>query len=83
MKIRVTITNEDCAKAFVTICAKYDFCQDVYSGRYVVDGKSILGVLSLDLSMPLTVDMYGGSSEAYSAYIEEIKGLGLFAKTQR
>ena len=28
------------------------------SGKYVVDAKSILGIFSLDLSQPLTVEIY-------------------------
>ena len=28
------------------------------SGKYVVDAKSILGIFSLDLSQPITVEVY-------------------------
>ena len=28
------------------------------SGKYVVDAKSILGIFSLDLSLPVTVEIY-------------------------
>ena len=31
----------------------------IKSGKYVVDGKSIMGVFSLDLSKPLTLEIHG------------------------
>lgn len=35
----------------------------VSHGRYVVDGKSLMGLLSLDLSMPLTVDFANADAD--------------------
>lgn len=31
----------------------------VYSGRYIVDGKSLMGLFSLDLSKPIKVEIDG------------------------
>ena len=42
------------AKEFVA-ATKCDFDIDVYYNRVTIDAKSILGVLSLDLTRPLTV----------------------------
>ena len=39
-------------------------------GRYVVDGKSVLGVCSLDMSKPITVEIYDDNCDAL---LEEIK----------
>ena len=41
------------AKKFVNICNSVPFDVDLVSGRYVVDGKSIMGLFSLDLSKPV------------------------------
>lgn len=35
------------------------------SGRYIVDGKSIMGVFSLDLSGNIRVEAQGDGAEAY------------------
>ena len=40
---------------FVNIVAKSDIDVDLQSGRYVVDGKSIMGIFSLDLLSPITL----------------------------
>ena len=38
---------------FVAIAGKYDFDIELKSGRYTVDGKSIMGIYSLDLQSPI------------------------------
>ena len=55
-------TIED-AKKFVNASMKCDFDIDVYYNRFLIDAKSILGVLSLDLTRELTVDCHGESPE--------------------
>lgn len=42
-------------KKFITEVSKLDTTLDVGHGRHCVDGKSIMGVLSLDLSNNLSV----------------------------
>ena len=42
---------------FVNFCISYskkDVDIDIIQGKYIVNGKSILGILSLDLSKPMT-----------------------------
>lgn len=43
------------AKEFVDIAQKFSEDVTVERGKYVVDGKSLLGVLSLNLSLPIGV----------------------------
>ena len=49
---------------FVTAAGKCDFDIDVFYNRIIIDAKSILGVLSLDLSRELTVK-YGGQDPRF------------------
>ena len=51
------------AKEFVQMASKCDFDIDVFYNRVVIDAKSILGVLSLDLTRELTVSMNGDNEE--------------------
>lgn len=48
MKIR--LSSIDAIKRFVRICNDFPNDVDLISGRYIVDGKSIMGIFSLDLS---------------------------------
>ena len=50
-------------KKFVSIAHKYNFNIDLRSGRHVVDGKSILGIFSLDLSKPIILEVYSDDCE--------------------
>lgn len=56
-KIKLSATEE--VKEFVTSAGKCDFDVDVFYNRIIIDAKSILGVLSLDLSKKLTVEYAG------------------------
>lgn len=52
---RILLPTIDDAKMFVAAATQCDFDIDVYYNRVVIDAKSILGVLSLDLRNVLTV----------------------------
>lgn len=60
---KIMLTTIKDAKAFVEASTKCDFDIDVFYNRVVIDAKSILGVLSLDLTKVLTVRMHGDSRE--------------------
>ena len=45
-------------KTFVSAVSKYPYDIDLRAGRYVVDAKSLLGILSLDLSKPIAMEIY-------------------------
>ncbi len=55
---------------FVNVVSRYPFEMDLRAGRHVVDAKSILGIFSLDLSRPITLDIYSDDCEGL---LEEIK----------
>lgn len=59
----VKLNTIDKVKNFVNITSRFDDAIDVSTGRFMVDGKSILGLFSLDLSKPLQVVTYGGKQE--------------------
>lgn len=58
------------AKEFVLAAGKCDFDIDVFYNRIVIDAKSILGVLSLDLRQILTVE-YAGENEEFEKFLEQ------------
>ena len=48
---------------FVNIVAKSDTDIDLTSGRYVVDGKSIMGIFSLDLLSPIKLTAHADDTD--------------------
>ena len=69
-KRKIKLTPAD-VHEFVTSAEKCDFYIDVFYNRVTIDAKSILGVLSLDLTKVLTVQ-YSGESKEFDAYLESI-----------
>lgn len=59
--IRLNETED--VKEFVNEAAKCDFDIDISYNRIIIDAKSILGVLSMDLTRVLTVQCHGESKE--------------------
>ena len=55
--MKVNLNSIQNIKRFVEICAKYPFNIIAKKGRYVVDAKSIMGMLSLDLSQPVQIEV--------------------------
>ena len=55
---------------FVNTVSRYPFDMDLRCGRHVVDAKSILGIFSLDLSRPISLEIY---SDDCTELLEEIK----------
>lgn len=50
----IIINNPDDAKKFVDVANKYqDYKIDLKNGDYEIDGHSIMGILSLDMTQPI------------------------------
>ncbi len=60
-KIRLNATED--VREFVAAAGKCDFDIDIFYNRVVIDAKSLLGILSMDLTKPLTVQCYGENQE--------------------
>lgn len=56
--VSVRLSLVENVNAFVNIVARYPYDMDLRAGRHVVDAKSILGIFSLDLSRPITLEIY-------------------------
>ena len=66
---KIMLPSVEEAKHFVAEATKCDFDIDVFYNRVTIDAKSILGVLSLDLTRVLTVQ-YSGEDEAFEEYLD-------------
>ena len=60
----VSLNSIDKVKRFVSVTAGFDTEIDVVSGRYVIDGKSFMGIFSMDLSKPLLVRVHENGEQA-------------------
>ena len=71
--VQISLEVAQTVKEFVAITQSYDFEIVLRSGKYIVDAKSILGIFSLDLSKPLTVEIYNDDCAALLAQLDKFK----------
>ena len=68
--VMVRLSLVENVNKFVNIVSRYPFEMDLRAGRHVVDAKSILGIFSLDLSRPITLEIYSDDCEQLLADIQ-------------
>ena len=56
--IYIKLTTVDDVYTLVKSLLAFDGDVDLVSGRYVVDGRSLLGIFSLDLSKPIELNIH-------------------------
>jgi len=69
--IKLTSIND--VKSFVSIANDQSYEIDLVSGRYIIDGKSIMGIFSLDLTKPIRVEVHASDEEgaAFKNLVED------------
>ncbi len=63
MECHIKLNRAEDVQEFVDAASRCDFDIDVFYNRVVIDAKSMLGVLSMDLSKVLTVKCHGESQD--------------------
>ena len=71
--LKISLEMAQRVKEFVAITQECPYEVLLKSGKYVVDAKSILGIFSLDLSQPLTVEIYSDKCENFLKQLEKFK----------
>ena len=69
---KIMLPSISAAKEFVKEAGKCDFDIDVFYNRVIIDAKSLLGVLSLDLTSVLRVE-YNGENEEFEELLDELE----------
>ena len=64
--VDISLNSIEKVKTFVNLINRYDCDFDLMSGRYVIDAKSIMGIFSLDLSKPITLNIHADDADADS-----------------
>ena len=75
-KIRINLNNIDDIKKFIKVATSFMSDIDVITERTVVDGKSILALLSLDLSQDIYVRIISDNiaeNRNFDAAMEEFR----------
>ena len=67
----ILLNSIDKVKDFANMINRFECDADLSSGRYIIDAKSIMGIFSLDLLHPITLQIHG--DEDVSPILEELK----------
>lgn len=57
-EFNVRLSTIEDVKRFVDVVSSCEYDVDLSCGRYIVDGKSIIGIFSLDLLSPLRMTVH-------------------------
>ena len=69
-KTTIMLATINDVKNFVSEVSLCDYDVDLLSGRYAVDAKSIMGIFSLDLSKPISLEAH---TDDATEFFENIK----------
>lgn len=72
-KVNISLKTIDDVKSFVDTLSVYDCDFDLVSGRYIIDAKSLMGILSLELSKALELDIHTDDPAEVAKIRESIK----------
>ncbi len=72
--MQISLEKASQVKDFVQIVQKYPYDIELKSERYIVDAKSILGIFSLDLARPLTIEIH---SDDCDDLLKELKAFAI------
>lgn len=62
--VQISLNSIEKVKSFVNDIARFEADFDLVSGRYAIDAKSIMGIFSLDLSKPITLNIHADDTTA-------------------
>ncbi len=63
IELKIKLETIEKVYSFVATVTKYEYDADVICGRYVVNAKSIMGLFSLDLLSPLTLNIHAENAD--------------------
>ena len=70
MRVKLNTLND--ANSFVKAIDKYDYDVDAVCGRYVIDAKSIMGLLSLGIPKSIDVIIHTNNKNIISDFENDI-----------
>ena len=70
--IKIKLKYED-LKEFIRITSSFESDIDIVKGRYVIDAKSLMGILSLDFSKGVDIVIHSVEKNEVTRFLEEME----------
>lgn len=74
MRVPIKLTSIQQATEFVCDCSAFEEDINLYYKRFIIDAKSILGVLSCDLNNPLEVEILTDDIKTQTYFCDAMEG---------
>ena len=68
-KVEIRLNQFDKIKKFLTEVTKFSSDIDLIRDRYVIDAKSSIGIFTIDLSVPVTVQIHSDNDKEIEAFL--------------
>lgn len=72
MKTKIKLNSVEDVKKFITIARNCDFDIDVQYHHFFLDGKSLVGLMSIDLRNQLTI-YYNGTNPVFETMLKQFE----------
>jgi len=72
-KKKIRLSTPEMVSDFINVCSKYDCDINVYDGRSVIDGKSIIGVFAIMQGKVIEVQAISSDESVISKFIEDMR----------
>ena len=69
-EVKIVLKGIEDVRNFVKEVIMLEYEVDLVQGRYVVDAKSVMGIFSLDLLSPITLQAHAENCDAFFAKIK-------------
>ena len=70
-EVKIVLKGIEDVRNFVKEVIMLEYEVDLVQGRYVVDAKSVMGIFSLDLLSPITLQAHVDNCDAFLAKIKD------------
>lgn len=70
--IKIKLKYED-LKEFIKIVTSFESNIDMIKDHYVIDARSIMGIMSLDFTQPVTVVIHSSNEDEIVHFYDEMK----------
>lgn len=70
--IKIKLKYND-LKEFVKVTESFESDIDIVKDRYIIDAKSIMGILSLDFSKDISVVIHSNNEDEIAKFLETMK----------
>lgn len=72
-KIKIRLITPELIAEFINICSKYSCDINLYDGRNILDGKSLIGVFAIAQGKIIEVQAISSDESVISSFVEDMR----------